>query len=98
MIVSARGFGYSHAEMKDNYTWVLSPPCPQNRMQMPFQYEDFTIWELVGEMCTAFSDIVNFALSDKKDEEDLVIIARSVWAMINLNTRKPADLLTSHGR
>ena len=37
----------------------------------------------------------NFAIIDKDGKK--IGYARSVWAMINLNTRKPADLLTLHG-
>ena len=37
----------------------------------------------------------DFALLDKDGKK--IGYARSVWAMINLNTRKPADLLALHG-
>ena len=37
----------------------------------------------------------NFAIIDKDGKK--IGYARSVWAMINLNTRKPADLLALHG-
>ena len=37
----------------------------------------------------------NFAILDK--EGKAVGYARSVWAMISIETRKPADLLTLHG-
>ena len=37
----------------------------------------------------------NFAILDK--EGKAVGYARSVWAMISMETRKPADLLTLHG-
>ena len=37
----------------------------------------------------------NFAIIDKDGKK--IGYARSVWAMISLNTRKPADLLTLHG-
>ena len=37
----------------------------------------------------------NFAVINKDGKK--IGYARSVWAMINLNTRKPADLLTLHG-
>lgn len=37
----------------------------------------------------------NFAIIDKDGKK--IGYARSVWAMISLNTRKPADLLALHG-
>ena len=37
----------------------------------------------------------NFSIIDKDGKK--IGYARSVWAMISLNTRKPADLLTLHG-
>ena len=36
----------------------------------------------------------NFAITDKEGKK--IGYARSVWAMISMNTRKPADLLALH--
>ena len=50
---SDRGFGIAMLN-EDNYTWVLSRLAIELD-EMPFQYEDFTIW---WRMYTAFSQIV----------------------------------------
>lgn len=89
---SDRGFGIAMLN-EDNYTWVLSRLAIELD-EMPFQYEDFTIWTWVENVYRLFTDR-NFALLDKDGKK--IGYARSVWAMINLNTRKPADLLALHG-
>lgn len=62
--------------------------------EMPYQYEEFTVQTWVENVYRLFTDR-NFAIIDKDGKK--IGYARSVWAMINLNTRKPADLLTLHG-
>ena len=89
---SDRGFGIATLN-EDNYTWVLSRLAIELD-EMPFQYEDFTIWTWGENVYRLFTDR-NFALLDKDGKK--IGYARSVWAMINLNTRKPADLLALHG-
>lgn len=89
---SDRGFGIATLN-EDNYTWVLSRLAIELD-EMPFQYEDFTIWTWVENVYRLFTDR-NFALLDKDGRK--IGYARSIWAMINLNTRKPADLLALHG-
>ena len=89
---SDRGFGIATLN-EDNYTWVLSRLAIELD-EMPYQYEDFTIWTWVENVYRLFTDR-NFALLDKDGKK--IGYARSVWAMINLNTRKPADLLALHG-
>ena len=88
---SNRGFGIATLN-EDNYTWVLSRIAIELD-EMPYQYEDFTIWTWEN-VYRLFTDR-NFALLDKDGKK--IGYARSVWAMINLNTRKPADLLALHG-
>lgn len=87
-----RGFGIATLN-EDNYTWVLSRLVIELE-EMPYQYEDFSIQTWVENVYRLFTDR-NFALLDKDGKK--IGYARSVWAMINLNTRKPADLLTLHG-
>ena len=89
---SDRGFGIATLN-EDNYTWVLSRLAIELD-EMPFQYEDFTIWTWVENVYRLFTDR-NFALLDKDGKK--IGYARSVWAMISMETRKPADLLTLHG-
>ena len=89
---SERGFGIATLN-EDNYTWVLSR-LAIDLEEMPYQYEEFTVQTWVENVYRLFTDR-NFAIIDKDGKK--IGYARSVWAMINLNTRKPADLLTLHG-
>ena len=90
---SERGFGIATLN-EDNYTWVLSR-LAIDLEEMPYQYEEFTVQTWVENVYRLFLLIVIFAIIDKDGKK--IGYARSVWAMINLNTRKPADLLTLHG-
>lgn len=87
-----RGFGIATLN-EENYTWVLSRLAIELN-EMPYQYEDFSIQTWVENVYRLFTDR-NFAILDKDGKK--IGYARSVWAMINLNTRKPADLLALHG-
>lgn len=89
---SDRGFGIASLN-EDNYTWVLSRLAIELD-EMPYQYEDFKIQTWVENVYRLFTDR-NFAIIDKEGKK--IGYARSVWAMISLNTRKPADLLALHG-
>lgn len=87
-----RGFGIATLN-EDNYTWVLSRLAVELN-EMPCQYEEFSIQTWVENVYRLFTDR-NFAVINK--EGKTIGYARSVWAMINLNTRKPTDLLALHG-
>lgn len=87
-----RGFGIATLN-EDNYTWVLSRLAIELD-EMPYQYEEFGVQTWVENVYRLFTDR-NFEITNK--EGKTIGYARSVWAMINLNTRKPADLLTLHG-
>ena len=87
-----RGFGIATLN-EENYTWVLSRLAIELD-EMPYQYEDFSIQTWVENVYRLFTDR-NFAILNKDGKT--IGYARSVWAMINLNTRKPADLLALHG-
>ena len=89
---SDRGFGIATLN-EDNYTWVLSRLAVELD-EMPYQYEKFSVQTWVENVYRLFTDR-NFAIIDKDGKK--IGYARSVWAMINLNTRKPADLLALHG-
>lgn len=89
---SERGFGIATLN-EDNYTWVLSR-LAIDLEEMPYQYEEFTVQTWVENVYRLFTDR-NFAILNKDGKK--IGYVRSVWAMINLNTRKPADLLTLHG-
>ena len=86
-----RGFGMSTLN-EENYTWVLSRLAIEME-DMPYQYENFTIQTWVEDVYRLFTDR-NFAIINKDGIK--IGYARSIWAMINMNTRKPADLLSMH--
>ena len=89
---SARGF--NDASVDDSpYTWVLSRLAIELE-EMPRRYEDFSIQTWIENVYRLFTDR-NFAILNPEGKE--VGYVRSVWAMINMDTRKPADLLTLHG-
>ena len=89
---SERGFGI--AEINENhYTWVLSRLAIELE-DMPRQYEDFSINTWIENVYRLFTDR-NFELVNKDGKT--VGYARSVWAMISMETRKPADLISLHG-
>lgn len=87
-----RGFGMATLN-EDNYTWVLSRLAIEMD-EMPRQYENFTIQTWVENVYRLFTDR-NFAVIDKDGKH--IGYARSVWAMINMTTRRPADLLEING-
>lgn len=89
---SDRGFGIAELN-QHQYTWVLSRLAIELE-EFPRQYESFSIETWVENVYRLFTDR-NFALLDKNGTP--IGYARSVWAMIDLETRKPADLLTLHG-
>ncbi|MDL2213920.1 acyl-[acyl-carrier-protein] thioesterase [Bacteroides sp. OttesenSCG-928-D19] len=89
---SDRGFGIASLN-EENYTWVLSRLAIELE-DMPYQYEKFSVQTWVENVYRLFTDR-NFALTNKDGKT--IGYARSVWAMISLTTRKPADLLTMHG-
>lgn len=86
-----RGFGMATIN-EENYTWVLSRLAIELD-DMPHEYEPFTIQTWVENVYRLFTDR-NFAIINKDGIK--IGYARSVWAMINMNTRKPADLLNIH--
>ena len=87
-----RGFGIARLN-KDNYTWVLSRLAIEVS-ELPKQFESYTIETWVENVYRLFTDR-NYALynSDKR----CIGYARSIWAMINFKTRKPANLIELHG-
>lgn len=87
-----RGFGMAELN-ESNYTWVLSRLAVELE-EMPSQYEEFSVDTWVENVYRLFTDR-NFSIYGKDGK--VYGYARSVWAMINMNTRKPADLLTLHG-
>ena len=87
-----RGFGMATLN-ENHYTWVLSRLAVELE-DMPRQYEEFSIQTWVENVYRLFTDR-NFAILNNEGKP--IGYARSVWAMISMETRKPADLLTLHG-
>ena len=87
-----RGFGIATLNEND-YTWVLSRLAIELD-DLPRRYEPFSIQTWVENVYRLFTDR-NFAIVNKDGKT--IGYARSVWAMISMQTRKPADLLALHG-
>ena len=86
-----RGFGMATLNEED-YTWVLSRLAVEME-EMPRQYEPFSIETWVENVYRLFTDR-NFELLDQAGKT--IGYARSVWAMIDLDSRRPVDLLNMH--
>ena len=89
---SDRGFGMAVLN-ENHYTWVLSRLAIE-MYDFPKQYEAFSIQTWVENVYRLFTDR-NFAILDKDGKP--LGYARSIWAMISMEDRKPADLLALHG-
>lgn len=87
-----RGFGIATLN-ENHYTWVLSRLAVEME-EMPRAYEKFSIQTWVENVYRLFTDR-NFAILNQEGKP--IGYARSIWAMISMETRKPADLLTLHG-
>ena len=84
-----RGWGIG-ALNETKHTWVLSRLCIE-MMEMPRQYEHCEVRTWVKNVMRYFTNR-NFSIH-RADGTPLGY-ARSVWAMIDLETRKPCDLLS----
>lgn len=87
-----RGFGISTLN-DHNCTWVLSRLVIEME-RMPLQYSHFSIETWVEAVNKLFTSR-NFAIADESGSP--MGYVRSIWAMINIDTRKPADLLEMQG-
>lgn len=87
-----RGFGIATLN-ENHYTWVLSRMAVE-MYEMPLAYARFSVETWVENVYRLFTDR-DFAILTAEGKP--VGYARSVWAMINMETRKPADLLSLHG-
>ena len=84
-----RGWGIG-ALNETKHTWVLSRLCVE-MMEMPRQYEHCEVRTWVESVMKLFTNR-NFSIH--RSDGTSLGYARSVWAMIDLETRKPCDLLT----
>ncbi len=87
-----RGFGIATLN-ENHYTWVLSRIAIE-MFDMPAAYSRFSVETWVEDVYRLFTDR-NFSILDENGSP--LGYARSVWAMISTETRKPADLLELHG-
>ena len=84
-----RGWGIG-ALNESHHTWVLSRLSVE-MTDMPRQYEHFEITTWVESVIKLFTNR-NFAIL--RPDGTPYGYARSIWAMIDLDTRRPCDLLT----
>lgn len=82
-----RGWGIG-ALNEHQHTWVLSRLSIE-MMQMPRQYQHFQVKTWVEGVMKLFTNR-NFAILDA--DGNALGYARSVWAMIDMETRRPCDL------
>lgn len=84
-----RGWGIGSLN-ENHYTWVLSRLCIEME-EIPMQYEDIEIRTWVESVMRLFTNR-NFSIL--RSDGTPCGYARSVWAMIDMETRKPCDLLS----
>lgn len=85
-----RGFGMRYLNTV-NRTWVLSRLCIEMDA-MPQQYAHFSVHTWVESALRYFTNR-NFMVKDTESGQVLGY-GRSVWALIDLTSRQPQDLLT----
>lgn len=84
-----RGFGMRYLNTI-NKTWVLSRLCIEME-KMPLQYKHFFVETWVENALRYFTQR-NFCIEDK-DTSEILGYGRSVWALIDLETRQPQDIM-----
>lgn len=84
-----RGWGIGTLN-ENHHTWVLSRLSIE-MMEMPRQYEHFSVQTWVESVIKLFTNR-NFAIL--KEDGTPCGYARSIWAMIDMGTRKPCDLFS----
>lgn len=85
----ARGFGITRLN-EDDCTWVLSRIALEFS-ELPTEYQHFTVNTWVEAVVRLFTSR-NFEIKDQVG--NIIGHARTMWAMINRQTRKPIDLLS----
>ncbi len=92
MHAELRGFGMT--KLRDIHrTWVLSRLVVEME-RMPRQYEKFYINTWIENVYRLFTDR-DFEIVTEDGE--VLGYARSIWAMIDMESRKPDDLLARYG-
>lgn len=87
-----RGFGIARLnnEGADGYTWVLSRLTVEMESEWPVSGDDVCISTWINSVQRFFT---SRCFDIKNENGDVYGYARSVWAMINLRTRHPEDLM-----
>lgn len=86
---SRRGFGIARLNDED-HTWVLSRLVVEFS-ELPKQYTRFSIDTWVESVYRLFTDR-NFSI--RNQEGKVIGYARTIWAMIGMESRKPIDLMS----
>jgi len=93
-----RGFGMSYLNTIQK-TWVLSRLAIEMQ-QMPRQYERFFVETWVESAMRYFTNrnfrVVGIGSDGNPDESKVYGYGRSVWAMIDTESRQPTDILAIH--
>lgn len=89
---SERGFGFSDL-FKAGHSWVLSRLSIEMQ-QMPPIYTDYNVTTWIENIYRMFTNR-NFCITD--NDGNILGYARSVWAMIDNNTRQPLELMKIYG-
>lgn len=84
-----RGWGIDHLNER-HYTWVLSRLSIE-LAEMPAQYEHVEVETWVESVMKLFTER-NFLIRNA-DDGRIYGYARSIWAMIDVETRQPSNLL-----
>ena len=84
-----RGWGIDHLN-EQHYSWVLSRLCIE-LTEMPAQYERVEVETWVESVMKLFTER-NFLIRNA-DDGRIYGYARSIWAMIDVETRQPSNLL-----
>lgn len=87
-----RGFGIPTLRA-ENRTWVLSR-LAVDIVELPCQYEEYVIETWIESVFRFFTGR-NFCVRGRDGR--VLAYARSVWAMIDMTTRKPIDLVSLYG-
>ena len=85
-----RGWGIDHLN-KQHYSWVLSRLSIE-LTEMPAQYEHVEVETWVESVMKLFTER-NFLIRNA-DDGRIYGYARSIWAMIDVESRQPSNLLT----
>ena len=88
----ARGFGMYDVNA-DNYTWVLSRLCVEMN-EMPLVWDQVNVTTWIDNIYKLFTDR-NFSI--KSPSGKVYGYTRSIWALIDYNSRQPQNLEEMYG-